>query len=320
VLPFFVVAFLGLWFALAANLVGLIQAARASAAGAGLIPSTTDRITVLLALYGFLLPVTVAMSERLFPLYFRTPRPRYPALRAGLGLLLVGLALRIVGLAGGVPLAEACGRLSTAGAFAAFVFGLRLFAPREPLPRQQVRPLRDPVQLHGICAYVWLLVAAVLLALAGVAGLVDVAGAAGEIGAGGGTVLPLDAERHMLGAGFITLLILGVGAYLLPGFSRRPLRSRALVWLTLVLGNLAALLRTVPVLLGTAVPAAASPPLLATAGAAGVLAVATLATNLLSGRRWSGAAAGPPAPATRGAGPGGTTSGTASGTTMGPEE
>jgi uncharacterized protein involved in response to NO len=39
----------------------------------------------------------------------------------------------------------------------------------------------------------------------------------------------LDAEWHILGAGFMTLLILGEGVNLLPGFAGRPLRSEARV-------------------------------------------------------------------------------------------
>lgn len=60
-----------------------------------------------------------------------------------------------------------------------------------------------------------------------------------------------DVEFHALGVGFITVLILGVGARLLPGFARRPLRNPALVWLTLALGNGTALLRVGPLLAPT---------------------------------------------------------------------
>jgi hypothetical protein len=41
---------------------------------------------------------------------------------------------------------------------------------------------------------------------------------------------PSDAEIHIVGAGFVTLLIFGSGVRLLPGFARRDPRSPALVW------------------------------------------------------------------------------------------
>ena len=86
-----------------------------------------------------------------------------------------------------------------------------------------------------------------------------------------------DAERHIIGAGFVTLLILGEGANLLPGFGRRPLRTQALVWTTLILGNLAALLRVGPVLLPGVLPSAW---LLSSAGLFGLLAILVFAINV----------------------------------------
>src|SRR5690606_24892703 len=103
-----------------------------------------------------------------------------------------------------------------------------------------VRPLSDPLQLHAISAYGWLVVAAGTLALEGLR----------MLGLPVPAVVP-DAERHAIGAGFVTILILGVGAHLLPGFARLPLRSHGLLWGTLLLGNLAALLRVAPVLTAT---------------------------------------------------------------------
>ena len=98
-----------------------------------------------------------------------------------------------------------------------------------------------------------------------------------------------DAERHAIGARFVTILILGVGAHLLPSFARRPLRSQSLTWGTLIIGNLAALLRIVPVLTPShgfgAVPTA----FLAGAGLAGVIAVALFAININGTRTRPGA-------------------------------
>lgn len=83
--------------------------------------------------------------------------------------------------------------------------------------------------------------------------------------------------RHALGAGLVTLLILGMAPRLVPGFVGRPLHSARLVWATLGLGNGAALLRVAPLFLPS------SPVVLGLMGIAGVLgvaAVACLAWNL----------------------------------------
>ena len=88
------------------------------------------------------------------------------------------------------------------------------------------------------------------------------------------------AERHILGAGFVTLLILGEGANLLPGFAHRPLRSQWLVWATLSLGNLAAVLRVAPNLLPQLMPPAAAELVLASSGGVGVFTLVAFAANL----------------------------------------
>jgi len=268
VLPLLVAAFAGLWLSLAANLVGVVAGAVMASA---VVPAWADEPTNLLAFYGFLVPISVAMSARTFPLYFRTPLPNQRLLRVALVLLLVGLALRLYGLTG-VPPAAAVGSAGFAASLGVFVVALGVFARRVPLPRQPVRPFHDPMQLHALSAYVWLLVAAALLVLDGLA-------------AAGIWWLPSstsgDAEQHALGVGFVTLLIFGVGAHLLPGFANRPLRSRGLVWATLVLGNAAALLRVAPVLVSAWLPAWLVDSSLALAGLAGLIAVAAFGVNLL---------------------------------------
>jgi uncharacterized protein involved in response to NO len=266
VLPFFASAFVAFWLALGANLVGLVAAALA---GDAVVPAWADGLTMELAFYGFLVPVSVAMAARTFPLFLRTPLPNLPVLRAGLALLLAGLALRVGGeLADAVPVAG-LGGLCVAAAFALFVLALGVFASRRPLPRQAVRPLCDPIQWHVLSAYLWLVLAAVLLAWSGVAVL-------------GGAIIPVppDAERHALGAGFITLLILGLGVHLLPAFANRPLRSHALVWVTLALSNAAALLRVAPLFLPAAVTPSLGSTLLSIAGLAGLAAIAVFGLNV----------------------------------------
>jgi uncharacterized protein involved in response to NO len=265
VLPFFLVAFAAYWLALGVNLAGLVAADRS---GSGLVPDRFDDLSTQLAFYGFLVPISIAMAERTFPIFFRTPRPRLALLRTGLVVLLAGLGLRSGGeLAYGARLAG-LGNLALAAAIGLFIVGLGVFAPRRPLPRQPVRPLRDPIQLHAITAYAWLILVALVLLQSALALL--------------GTAIvpvPQDAERHALGAGFVTILILGLGAQLLPGFANRRRRSDALVWVTLVLGNSAAVLRVGPLLMSGLSPALDNA-LQALAGITALAALLVFAANV----------------------------------------
>ncbi len=259
VIPFFATSFAGLWIALAVNAVALI---RAAASGRALVTPSTDRTVLVIAFYLFLIPVAVAMAVRTFPLYFRTPAPKQRLLRAGLALLLAGAALRVTGDEANRQTVSGAGQILLALAIVAFVVGLGLLARRLPLPRRSVNPLHDPIQLLALSAFGWLLVAAGLLLLRGSDAL-----------SGPGWPAPLDAEWHALGAGFVTPLILGVGAHLLPGFARSRLRSIGLVWVTLLLANLAAVLRVGPVVVDDQWSATLSHSM---KGSAGVIAIATL--------------------------------------------
>lgn len=272
VLPFFLTSFGALWLALVVNLIGLLSMVEQ---GQTLVAEQADRLTLHLALYGFLVPVAIAMAERTFPLFLRTRLPNLDLLRGGLLLLAAGLILRLAADSTGLHGVGGLGKLETGVALLLFVLASGIFAPRRPLPRQPVRVLSDPIQWHVISAYVWLAASALLLLVQGFA---DVRG---EV-----MLAEDDAERHLLGAGFVTLLILGAGAYLLPGFARRPLRSHALLWATLVLANLAVVLRTAPLLLQAVFSASTSAALLSVAGLCGLLAVLLFGFNI----SWAGVA------------------------------
>jgi uncharacterized protein involved in response to NO len=116
-----------------------------------------------------------------------------------------------------------------------------------------------------IPAYTWLGVAGTLLILEGLSwwGLAPRP--------------PLDAERHALGGGLITLLILGMAVRMLPGFAGRKLHSVSLVWATVWLGNAAVILRVVPLFLPSSQVTMA---VLGLAGLLGLAAVACLGWNL----------------------------------------
>jgi hypothetical protein len=120
-------------------------------------------------------------------------------------------------------------------------------------------------------AYLWGALAALLLLIDGIVLLTM-----------GTIIIPLDAIRHSLALGFLTLLICGIAPRMLSGFSGGSIRSAGVVTATLWLGNAAALLRLsafwLPPLLGdgTAFQAA----LFGLSGPLGLALITCLAINL----------------------------------------
>ncbi len=269
VLPFFIVAFGALFLALAVNVGGLVAAVRG---GQGLVPEALDDLTAGIAFYAFLLPVSLAMSARTIPIFLRTALPRLTLLRAALALLLGGLALRAAGDLAGIPLAGGVGRLTLTTALVLGIVALGVFGRRRPLPRDPA-PLTDPVQVQMLSAYLWLLVVIALLILGGL----------DKFGVIGIAVDP-DAERHALGAGFVTLLILGVGAFLLPGMTGRRRLSWGLFWTTGACANVAALLRVAPVAVPGLLPGASAAATTAASGLFGLVALALFGLNVVIGQ------------------------------------
>ena len=265
VLPFLAAAFGSAWLALAVNLVGIVVAAM----NRGLVPNWADTLHNLFGFYDFLVPISVGMGARLFPLHFGARLPGLALLRTGLAILVVGMVLRVAGDMAGTRVATALGLTAIATALVLFVTGSRVFAPRRAIPGGRRPWYAEPAQWLGLSAFAWLVFDALLLAVAALAILIPGLGP-----------IALDAEWHILGAGFVTLLIFGEGANLLPGFVGRPLRNEALVWATLVLGNLAVLLRVAPVLLPPLFTGLLGPGALASSGVAGLVAVALFAYNV----------------------------------------
>jgi len=264
VAPFLVAAFGGFLSASALTGVGLVVAGWR---GVALLDAQLDRAIIFLATYGFLWPICVAMSARLFPLHLRTAMPRHGLLRTSLACALGGMALRFTTSAA----LDGAGQLLLAVSIALAIIGLGIFAPRRALPRAMPRLHTEPIQLAGISSYGWLAVTGVLLAANGLATL--------------GLPLPVPAgEIHAFGAGFVTILILGVGAALFPGFAARPLRSNRLTMLTLLAANLAVLARLAPLWLAASLPPELASATLAVGGLSGMIALLLFAANLAGPR------------------------------------
>jgi hypothetical protein len=265
VLPILAMAFAGFWLAGLANLLSVWSLA----AGNGSAGATFDRVAVLVTMYVFLVPISVGMGIRVFPLHFAVQQPDLRLIRIGLAFLLVGLLLRIGGDAAGFHGLVAVGLLIVTVALVLLLVGLRVFAARRRVPGARKAWYADAAQWCGLTACGWLALDALLLAFAAVAILTGAAAGAW-----------MDAERHLFGAGFVTLLIFGEGANLLPGFARRPLRHEGFVWATLGLGNCAVLLRVAPLIAPALFQGAAAGLTLAAAGAVDLLAVCAFAVNI----------------------------------------
>jgi uncharacterized protein involved in response to NO len=235
------------------------------------------------------------MSARFFPLYLGV-RPAPPAgLNLTLALVLAGIGGRC--LAVWLPATRAVGDVLVGLGLLVAVWSLFQVAPgpnaapasgyawlpiglvrRPPPPPGRARPATPAMRAARWLvrsAYLWLLLAAGLALARG-------------LGWGTGWAPPVDAERHALGAGFVTLLILGMGTLLLPGLvgGRAPDRPAvAACWL----GSLAALLRVLPVIVGWLAPAAlpgpVAPLLMGLAGVLGLAAIACLAAIVRGARR-----------------------------------
>lgn len=264
-------AFLSLGLSSVVNFANTITLAYPSAAG--VIPYTGDQANVTLGLFGFLVPLALGMSARTLPMYAGLePFPRR-ILWPLAGLWYTGLAFSLISLATAVGWLGALGDLLMGAALMVFIGGfiralaLRGRLPKKvaalaPAPRARERDYRaqithdrgsyGPFVAIVASSYLWALLAGILLAVNGIAGLFGV------------TPVSPDAIRHSLALGFVALLICGIAPRMLPGFSGGRILSAGLVWATLWLGDSAALLR-VGALLAT--------PALAGLGSAGATTV-----------------------------------------------
>ncbi len=255
VLPFFTGAFCSLGIASIINLVNLVQTAHAG----GLVPSTDDTLNVTLGLFGFLVPVALAMSARSLPMYAGLDGfPRW-VLWPLAGAYFAGLLLLCIGVDGGplpAPWASIISGLGMAllGAVVLLFVGifLNLMRRRGQLPERVAKLASSPQTLahtyqeqvrkeqthYGpfvglvASAYLWAMLGALLLLIDGCSMLTI-----------GSELVARDAVRHAFALGFIAMLICGIAPRMLPSFSGGKIASPKLVSATLWLGNAAAILR-----------------------------------------------------------------------------
>ena len=272
VLPYLVASFAALLLAMAVNAAAAVVSA---GAGSALLPDWGDRISTTLGLVGFLTSASIAVSARTFPLFLGLRVPSPALLRLLFLPFLVGLLLQVASEAISISAAQGAGDLLVGLAFLASPVALQI------VPTARRRAGKAPASdVHYLKAVEWLLVPAYLWLM--VAGILEILG--GLVLFGLGLPIPGDVVRHALGSGFVTLLILGMAARMLPGFGGKRLANVGLLWATVWLGNSSALLRIVPMLvLASGASTSVSDYLtsaLALSGVLGVAAVVCLAVNL----------------------------------------
>jgi uncharacterized protein involved in response to NO len=268
VIPFALTFFVSLLLALAVNAVVLLTEARAT----GLVPGAADWTIVHLGLVGMLVTISAAVSARTFPLFLRLRVPTPRELYAVFAIYLTGFVLRATLALDLPPALQALPSIGSA------ILGLALIGImvvvdvpfRRSLRARAGQPWPSVSEYRAsewliVPAYTWLGVAGLLMILEGLAwwGLTPRP--------------PLDAERHALGAGLVTLLILGMSIRMVPGFSGRKLHSARLVWATVWLGNAAVILRVLPLFLPSS---RVTMTLLGLAGLLGLAAIACVGWNL----------------------------------------
>lgn len=253
VVPLLFGAFSTLGIASVVNLLNVIQAAR----GDGLIATTGDTLNVTLGLFGFLLPLALAMSARSLPMYAGLEsfprRVLWPiAFCYFTGLLL--LSIGTLGIATSWnDVSNAAGMLLIGSVILLFItLFLHLMRTRGHLPQRITQLAPAPIALQHTyqgqvkkeqvnfgpfvalvaSSYLWAMLGALLLLIDGV-GLLTT----------GSMPIAFDAIRHSFAIGFIALLLCGVAPRMVPSFSGGKIASPKLVSATLWLGNLAAVLR-----------------------------------------------------------------------------
>jgi hypothetical protein len=295
VLPLFGIALLSLG---AAAVVNLINMARLAQSSSGIVAEPGDTLNVTLGLFGFLVPVALAMSAQMLPTYAGLMSFPQKLLWALTGLYASGLLLYLLGMVA-VSFGQAWGPLATGLGWIALGAALQVFfgycvalmrrrgripahlARRSPTPNHMRRTYRlhvltqdekfGPFVALIASAYLWGALAALLLLIDGVALLATAT-----------IAIPLDAFRHSLALGFLTLLICGIAPRMLAGFSGASIRSAGLVTATLWLANAAVIFRLsvywLPPLLGDG--SALQAALFGASGPLGLALITCLAINL----------------------------------------
>ncbi len=241
-----------------------------------------------------LMPVAFAFSVRMFPLYLRLPAPEWPVRKLAFAY---GFVFSLQAVPNLPPLASlpsqwplllsSLGMILKGSVILIFIWKLdlltrrrlpwtanRMFSPGAERPR--TRPGLPDYGEFGrferlvYAAYFWLVLGAILEMLSGASTIF-----------GFTLTHSSDAGRHVYLMGFITLLLFGMSVRMIPGFmQKKRIWSAKLVGATFWLGNAAAILRIMPLLLPAAVFEAAPAILVALQAAFAVSGMVAMAAVL----------------------------------------
>jgi len=246
------------------------------------IAPVRDSVLLGLQFYAFILPFVLGVSLRALPAFFKHRAPATAEVWVLSGLLLLG-SLFYAGSAlwgGGSAQAgfESIGALLLAVAMLGAALETGIWRKPEGLrvsARHAVLLIRS--------AYIWMLLAAALLAIGGASALLTHQPAPPYLA---------DAVRHMLALGMFSTMIAGMAQLLFPSLAQRRLKSRDAIMQTWVLWSLfmlAVTLRASGALLEGVGADGERYWLITAGGVAGISAVGFLgATILRSTRRQSG--------------------------------
>jgi hypothetical protein len=222
------------WFA-AALLLNLAACLYMALQGSSVVPDWLDRTVIVVELFGFILAMIFGVNARNLPLFMRVKAARAEALRPVLWLLpaavvLCGAGQAVAGFwpANGQALASA-GWLGLILAAALYVKAVGLLGRRN----RQVLTAGESkwYEAYVLGAYFWLAVG-LLLELA-----TSLARLAGRGVPGDDLFL---AGLHAITVGFMSTMIMGMAARIVPAFAATRLHSRALfigAWWCLMLGT-----------------------------------------------------------------------------------
>ena len=205
--------FVALALALGLNAVAIAHLA----SGSGLVPFALDEALVHLELWGFVVPLTLAVALKIFPHFLLLRTPVADAFRPLLGLYLAGVALVTIGwlvlewlphLAEPMALIRALGAAFEGDGLVGFVVALRLY---KVATRPSGTPrVTDPTRRWIRLAFAWLLLAAALAATFAVREALTGVGA---------NFTEASAVRHALTMGYLLPLMAVMAGRILPIYS-----------------------------------------------------------------------------------------------------
>lgn len=219
---FFVLGALGFCAGAMLNLLQVIEMVRG---GLPIAPVSKETAQVFVQQYGFLIMFLSGVGMRAVPTFSGAPRmpkaTRAAAIVLTCGVALFAMAMLWISYRGYSETAARVGdvgQLATAAAFAMFVWISGALWPS----KSRVAAASQTAFWFVRSAYAWMLIAALLTAWYGARALVD--GALPD-------TYELDAIRHVLTIGVLTMMIVGVSMLIVPEFAGRRLQHADERWL-----------------------------------------------------------------------------------------